>query len=368
MSHLTKMSELTYYRGRVALAEILKALGIGHGDEVALQAFTCLAMPEGILATGAKPCWIDIEHGGVNMDPKSLEERLSDGVKAVVVQHTFGIPAQLDLLVEICERRGIPLIEDCCHTYASRFAGRLVGEFGVGAFYSFEWGKPLVAGIGGSAVLNDDALDQKVKSAYTGFVSPGKKSEAKIGVQYAGYSVLYSPKRFWMVRDIFQKLSSSGAVEGNYNPSGEIAADFGLRMASSCRKRLEKQIAKATIIEERARGIAEFYKASLVGSPVLKPVFVPELADPVYARFPLISAFKKEILDQARAHNIEIAEWYSTAVHPLGSADWKAIGLEPGSCPHAEQRASEIISLPINAKTNRFVTHRTVGFLSALVE
>ena len=150
-----ELGELLYFRGRVALHAILNGLGIGSGDEVALQAFTCVAVPEGIMATGARPVWIDIESDGYNMAPESLESRITPRTSAIVVQHTYGIPADLERILSIAERHQIPVIEDCCHTLASTYHGKPVGSFGVASFYSFEWGKPLVAGIGGAAVVND---------------------------------------------------------------------------------------------------------------------------------------------------------------------------------------------------------------------
>ena len=149
-----RLTQCTYYRGRVALAAILKSLGVGRGDEVVIQAFTCVAVPEGVMASGARPVYADIEPGGCNVDPASLEERITSRTRAIVLQHTFGIPAQMDRVMLIAERAGIPVIEDCCHALASQFDGRLLGSIAVARFYSFEWGKPLVARLGGAAVAN----------------------------------------------------------------------------------------------------------------------------------------------------------------------------------------------------------------------
>ena len=86
------LAKFSYYRGRVAQAALLRALGIGQGDHVAIQAFTCLAVPEGVLATGAEPVYIDIEANGSTCQ-QNRRARLTPGTRAVIVQHTFGIPA-----------------------------------------------------------------------------------------------------------------------------------------------------------------------------------------------------------------------------------------------------------------------------------
>ena len=165
------MRELTYFRGRVALAAMLEGLGVGEGTSVAIQAFTCVAVPDAVLATGAVPVFVDIEPGGVNMDVERLRDALTDvqaasPIRAIVVQHTFGVPARVDELIELAEAHDVPVIEDCCHTFHTRYAGRQVGSRGVGAFYSYEWGKPVVCGVGGSARTNDPGLDARLRASY----------------------------------------------------------------------------------------------------------------------------------------------------------------------------------------------------------
>ena len=241
MEFSSELSRLTYYRGRVAMAAILKGLGVGKDDLVATQAFTCLAVPEGIMAVGARPWFVDTEPGSVNMSADDLRSKLVPGLKAIVLQHTFGIPAQVDAIAKIAEENGIPLIEDCCHALSSTFRGKRVGEFGVGAFYSFEWGKPIVVGIGGSAIVHDAELHQQVDKDYVHFRSPIDWTVARLQLQYAGFNALYRPSRYWQVRSLFQRLSRSGAATGNYNKVGEVSPEFRLRMPGSLKRRLENK-------------------------------------------------------------------------------------------------------------------------------
>ena len=119
-----------FLRGRIAMCAILKALGIGRGDEVIIQAFTCVAVPCPVLATGAKPVFADIDPATFNLDPASVEARITPRTRAIVVQHTFGIPADMDSILRIARARGIYVIEDCCHTVASSYRGARVGSLG----------------------------------------------------------------------------------------------------------------------------------------------------------------------------------------------------------------------------------------------
>lgn len=349
MDIVRELPKLTFFRGRVGLFQILKALGIGEGDRVATQAFTCLAVPEGILATGALPVYIDTEDGGVNMCPDSLERVLSSGIKAVVLQHTFGIPAQLSRIRSMLTEHNMPLIEDCCHTYASTYVNQVVGTFGIGAFYSFEWGKPIIAGIGGSAVLNDDSLFKAVESAWDACSEPSWKRVLKIQIQYLAFTSLYKPSKYWQVRRAFQKLSKSGAAEGNYNPTDTISADFNLRMAKPLQQRLIRELTHAKDITERSKQIVSSYESGLSSNRLRKPL-VPEGAHPVYARYPLLTPEKSRMLARAEELSVEVADWYKTPIHPLTREEWRKIGYEAGSCPRAESLSDEIVSLPVNRK------------------
>lgn len=363
MNIVQELPKLTFYRGRVGLAAILKAMGVGVGDEVVTQAFTCLAVPEGIMATGARPVFADTEKGGVNICPDDLAAKITERTKAVIVQHTFGIPAQLAPIRSVVDPKGIPLIEDCCHTFAATYVNQVVGTFGKGAFYSFEWGKPIVAGIGGSVVLNDPELRKRVHDLYDGLSEPSWKRVLKVQLQYWGYERMYSPSNFWKVRAMFQKLAKSGAAEGNYNPTEEIADDFNLKMAKPLHERLVKKLRDADEVVQRATKLAQQYDEGIANPDLVRPR-VPEGAVPVYARFPLFTSDKVRVLARAKEAKVEVADWYKTPVHPLPQADWAQVGLVPGSCPRAEELSNQIISLPINQKVTPADMERTIALLN----
>lgn len=358
------LSTFVYYRGRVALYGLLRGLGIGRGDEVATQAFTCVAVPEGILASGATPVWVDIERDGFDIDADDLARRLTPATKAVVVQHTFGIPAALDPILEVARGHNIPVIEDCCHALASRSNGVPVGTFGVGAFYSFEWGKPIVAGVGGAAVVNDAALRDRVKADYGRFREPPAARVLRTQVQYAAFCALFRPSLYWQVRTAFHILSVLGAAEGNYNPLGAQAApDFGWRMGAPLQRRLTRQLPTLDRRSDHSRRMAAIYRSG-VTSPAFRHPVPPEGSDPVYARYPLLTDRKAEVLAAARKARVELADWYSTPIHPLEPEEWRSVGYEPGSCPNAESVAGRVVSLPTHLNTRPGDAERAAAFLN----
>ena len=364
----TGVAKLSFYRGRVALSAILKALDIGGGDHVAIQAFTCLAVPEGVLATGAKPRYVDIESDGYNMDPNDLMAKITSQTRVIVVQHTFGIPARMDRIMEIAERAGLPVIEDCCHTLKSTYHGRLLGTYGVASFYSYEWGKPIVVGLGGSALVNDDSLRQRVDEAYPEYRNPSMLRRLKLELQYRAFGLLYWPRLFWPVRTMFHTLSKLGAAEGNFNPvtaEGEVAEDFSLRMAPHLRRRLLRKLRQVDEHARHSQLLTAQYRSQIATPTVRHPEPSPG-SETVYARYPLRVQDKPGMLVRARQRNVEMAEWYRTPVHPVSPEQLHLVDYEPGSCPNAETRASEIVSLPTHGRVGQRYLNRIVDFLNGV--
>ena len=357
--------ELYYFRGRVALSALLKCMDIGKGDEVALQAFTCVANPEAIMATGATPVYVDVESDDVNMNPEDLKCKITSRTRAIIIQHTFGIPADIDALLAVAEGKNLPVIEDCCHTLTSQYNEKVVGSFGIGSYYSFEWGKPVVAGIGGALLVNDQSLEKKVKQQYTEYRNPPAGMDVRLCVQYMAHRILYRPRLFWPVRSLFHILGKLGAAESNYNPivDGHIAEDFSLYMSKFARGRLKAKLKCMASILEHSAFVSRRY-ASLINAQSITHVAVPENSLPVYCRYPLLAENKKELLGKARKANIEMAEWYATPVHPLHGKELAQVHYTEGECPNAEKRCHQIVTLPIHEKVRKRDINQVIQFVN----
>ncbi len=359
------MLRLTFFRGRVALYAILKALGVGAGDQVVTQAFTCVAVPEAIMASEALPVYVDIEPNGFNMDASDLERKITPQTRAIVAQHTYGIPADMESIKYVADKAGIPIIEDCCHTFLSIYKGKRVGSFGVGSFYSFEWGKPIVVGIGGSAIINESDLNEEIQSRYENYTFPSTVKLMRIQLQYFGFKILYRPSLYWRVRDMFHMLGSIGAAESNYNPvqENQMAEDFCLKMPKPLQKRLLTKLKELNAITQHSRYVAAEYSAGINSSGISHPV-QPADSETVFARYPLIAQDKAALLVKARKAYVELADWYSTPVHPLEKADWSKVYYEPGSCPNVEARCKQVVTLPTHSAVGRHDIDRAIKFLN----
>jgi dTDP-4-amino-4,6-dideoxygalactose transaminase len=140
--------------GRSGQWTILKALGYGVGDQVAVQSFTCVAVPNSVIWLGASPVYVDID-ATYNLTAETLRARITPQTRAVIVQHTFGILADLEPIRALCDERGLVLIEDCCHGLGARYRGKPIGSFGKAAFFSFGRDKILSSVFGGMIITAD---------------------------------------------------------------------------------------------------------------------------------------------------------------------------------------------------------------------
>ena len=364
-SGFTELGLFTFFRGRAALTALLKALGVRQGDFVATQAFTCVAVPEAILASGASPLFIDIEKEGVNMCAQDLAQKLDSRVRAVMIQHTFGLPANMEPLLDIAEERGLPVIEDCCHTFESSYRGRTVGTFGVGGFYSFEWGKPVIAGVGGGLRVNDNSLTGAIQEIVSGLHLPPFAVRARMALQYQVHKILYHPRLYWPVRSAYRLASSLGLAQGNFNPvdPGNPSSEFGWKMLPAAERRLRRIWSDRKAVGEHSREVVRAYREKSKFSSI-RPLLEPKNSEAIYARFPLRVPDKQGLLDRAKRAGVELADWYKTPIHPLPADNSLEVNYAEGSCPNAERRCQELVSLPVGRKVSSREIDRAVALLN----
>jgi dTDP-4-amino-4,6-dideoxygalactose transaminase len=149
--------------GTAAIHLALKAVGVGKGDIVFCQSLTFSATANPIIYQDAIPVFIDSDYETWNMCPKALEEAFSKypNVKAVIVVHLYGLSADLDKLLEICNKYNVPLIEDAAESLGTTYKGKHTGTFGKFGIYSFNGNKIITTSGGGMLVSNDEEKIEK---------------------------------------------------------------------------------------------------------------------------------------------------------------------------------------------------------------
>lgn len=152
----------SFASGRMGFYALLQTLGIQAGDEVILTGSTCAVMANAVLRTGAKPIYADISTKTFGTCPISVKELISEETRVIVAQHSFGIPCDIDDIVEFTKENEIFLIEDCALTFDSSLNGTKVGLFGDASLFSFDHTKPINTMIGGMICTNKK-LGKKLK-------------------------------------------------------------------------------------------------------------------------------------------------------------------------------------------------------------
>lgn len=373
----------TFWKGRVALYAILKALGLGRGDEIIIPGYTCVMAVNPIVYLGAKPIFVDIEPETFNADPDAIEAALSPRTRAIIAQHTYGYPAPMREIIAIAERRGIPVIEDCCLANGSRYDGRPVGSFGLAAYWSGQWNKPYTTGIGGIATTRSADLASKIgQLSREEALSPGPKETLMLFAQLMIYRSIVFPRTTAMIQNVFRWLTKLGLVVGSsqsseYTPVME--ADFFKRMsgvqARSGVRQLRK-LARGNIHRHEMTTLYDDLLAS-AGFPVVRhceghggtrgtPLTsrTPPI-DPVLVRYPVRVADKARALSDASRHLVELGSWFEVPLHPH-ETDLAAYGYTAGMCPVSEKACREVVNLPVHPRTNAKTAQRTVDYIKSI--
>jgi len=143
--------------GTVAEMCIFAGLGLGPGDEVITVGHTFNATVSSILYAGATPVFVDIDPETYDIDPDRVAAAITPRTKAICPVHLFGLPADMDPLMELAERHGLAIVEDACQAHGAEYRGRRVGSFGHGAFSLYAT-KNMTTAEGGFITTNDDRL------------------------------------------------------------------------------------------------------------------------------------------------------------------------------------------------------------------
>lgn len=239
--------------GTAAVHLALQACGVGSGDEVLVQSFTFCASSHPVTYLGATPVFVDSERNSWNMDPDLLENAIKDRIaktgkkpKAIVPVALYGMPYQIDRIMEIAHRYGIPVIEDAAEGFGSRFKGQMLGTFGDFGVLSFNGNKMITTSGGGALICKDE----EVKSDILFYATQAREAypyyqHEHIGYNYRMSNVCAGIGRGQMtiveehiahhkhVQELYRELLKDvEGVEMHCNPSDKYDSNFWLCTAT----------------------------------------------------------------------------------------------------------------------------------------
>jgi dTDP-4-amino-4,6-dideoxygalactose transaminase len=262
--------------GTAGLHLCVRALGIGEGDEVILPSFTFVAAANVLRYERAVPVFADIDARTLNLDPTLVEAAITPRTRALLIVHTFGVPAELKELLEIARRRNLLVLEDACEALGAECDGQKVGTFGEAGVFAFYPNKQITAAEGGMVITNK----RELASRFCALRNQGRSAEAE-GLQY-------------------------DQVGFNYRLS-ELHAALGVEQF----KRLE------TILQRR-EAIARGYHQRLAKHPALElpPVELPNRRISWFVfvarlRRPYGKTRRDALIKELAAHGIETAPYFA---------------------------------------------------------
>ena len=149
--------------GSVALDLAVYALDIKEGDEVIMPAFTIISPAAAIVRCGAKPILVDNFDDTFNMNVNEIEARITNKTKAILIVHIYGLPVDIDPIIEIAKKYSLKIIEDAAEMHGQTYKGQPCGSFGDISTFSFYPNKHITTGEGGMVVCNNDALAERCR-------------------------------------------------------------------------------------------------------------------------------------------------------------------------------------------------------------
>jgi perosamine synthetase len=340
----------------------LGAAGIGPGDEVILCGFSCLAVPEAVGYAGATPVYADLAVGKWASGIAEIAACASDRTRAVVVQHSFGIPADVGPIAELARERGWLLIEDCALALGSMVGGRLLGTLGDAAIVSFEMTKTVTGGWGGVAIARRPDLAAAMSASYAAEPEAGVGARLREFLQVLLSVVLFSPAVFGWSKYVVAALYRSGIFRISGRPlAASPPRNWSHRLPRFSAALVVRQLRRLEDILARRGTVAAAYRRWLdrEGRP---DVSGPRAEGVALLRFPVLVDRPTELVDRARARGIELGRWFDAPVSPMPYAP-ESIGYRWGSCPRAEAIASQVVNLPLDPRMTAYDIARLLSLL-----
>lgn len=360
---------VSFNSGRSSLYAILKTLNLSERSDVLLQAFTCNAVPNPILWAGLNPVYVDCGND-FNIDIEDLKNKINhslirtDKRMVLVVQYTFGLPANIDEVMKITEENNVILIEDCAHALGAEFNGKKVGTFGKAAFFSFSRDKVISSVYGGMAVTNDSKIAKKLLELQKEF---GSSSYFWIFQQLLHpillHFIILPIYNFLDLGKIFLIISQwahilSKAV--SWKEKRGLRPDyFPHALPNALAIMAENQFNKLEKFNNHRKKIAEFYYEELQNSEYI----LPQKNGNIFLRFAVQHPKAHEIIYEAwHNENILLGDWYTTPIAP-DDTKLEEMKYTMGMCQNAERLSKKTLNLPTHINIKIENAKRIVSFL-----
>ncbi len=356
----------SFNSGRSSLFAILKSLNLEKGSDVLLQAFTCNAVANPLLWANLNPVYIDCAND-FNIDIEDLKKKITTNTKVLIVQHTFGLPANMDEIISIARQNNLILIEDCAHALGAKFNSKIVGTFGDASFFSFSRDKVISCVYGGMAVTNDDNIGKKLEELQKEFGMPScfwifQQLLHPILLNFIIlpiYNFLDLGKIFLVLSQWLHILSKAVSWQ---EKRGESPDYFPKALPNALALMAQNQFNKLEKFNEHRAKIVEFYYEELKNSKFILPQKFNDRKN-IFLRFTIKHLKAHQIIyDAWHKENILLGDWYTSVIAPQDTQLDK-MAYKQGLCLNAENLAKKTLNLPTHINISMQDAQRVVDFL-----
>lgn len=231
---------IAFVNGTATMHAALEAMGIGDGDEVIVPPLTMSATTFAVLQANATPVFADIDPDTFQIDPSSIEQRITPRTRAIITVALYGLSPDMDPIMKLADKHGLKVIEDNAECFLGKYKGKLVGTIGHCSSFSFQSSKHLTSGEGGMILTDDFQLAESIRK-----------------VQSLGYAGVGASKARITKRDIqdpdYSRHSSMG---WNYRMP-ELCCAVALAQVERIDTLVERRIEVATIFDSATK---EYHK------------------------------------------------------------------------------------------------------------
>lgn len=359
---------ITFESGRSALCAAIQALDLPDNSEIILQAFTCIAVPNSVRWAKCTPIYADVDPNTFTLDISTIELLITKKTRAILVQHTFGLPADMDAVMNLARKHNLLVIEDCAHSFGSRWKGQLLGTFGDVAIFSFGRDKSLSSVFGGVVITRRTEIADRLRRLQKHARTPSRAWIARqlfhplaLAISLKLYDVfslgkvfLELTKRFHLISKAFEPVERRGG-----HPSWAHQ-----RMANALATLALHQWKKRERFEAHRRRLTNIYKQELTASHIIHPRWSSD-ADPTLLRYPICTSKRDKILQAAARLRIELGDWYAAPIAPPG-VDETAACYDRSKTPQAVVLSQTTLNLPTHINVSEENARRIIEMINTI--
>ena len=354
----------SFYNGRSALYHWLKWSNLQKWSKVIVSSYTCVSVVNAVLQAWFEPVYVDIDKNTLNISISDLKSKLNEDIKAIIVQHTFGNPADMINIMKIAEHYDLLVIEDCAHSLGAEIWWKKVGTFGDMAIFSTGRDKVISSVTWWFLFINNDEIDFKKPKLVA--------VSRKLALQNLMYNILaylawktYDIKLWKVIMYLSSKLNLIPKILTSKEKSCNFM-QFNYQLPNSLAYLVRKQLKRVEKINNHRIELAEIYKKEFQNIDFIQTIKTEKFAKDIYFWFPVIFSSKDKldlVAKKMRQHNIYLG-LYRTWDNIVPSwTDLESCKYTKWSCPTAEAITHKIAVFPNHFQVNKKQVERIIKLI-----